>query len=235
MLTPFIFDDGDHLTIVLKRKNGQWVLSDEGHTYMHLSYELDERDLHRGTRQKIITNVLSTFHIDDLEGELVLPIENARYGDALYDFVQGLLKISDVTYLSRERIRSTYLEDFHLFIAETIPESKREFNWHHPERDPHGRYEVDCRINHGVRPVFVFALGTDGRTLDATIAILQFERWGLDFHSVGIFEDQEAINRKVLARLSDVCGKLFSGLDGNRPRIASHLIQHAGREPGALG
>lgn len=72
--TPFLFDDGDHLAIVLKQEEGRWLLSDEGHTYMHLTYDLDEKDLQRGTRQKIITNALSTFHVEDRDGELILEV-----------------------------------------------------------------------------------------------------------------------------------------------------------------
>ena len=53
VFTPFLFEDGDHLAIVLRRENGRWILSDEGHTFMHLTYDIDERDLQRGTRQKI--------------------------------------------------------------------------------------------------------------------------------------------------------------------------------------
>ena len=44
VLTPFQFDDRDHLAIVLKRTNGTWALSDEGHTYMHLTYDINEKD-----------------------------------------------------------------------------------------------------------------------------------------------------------------------------------------------
>src|SRR4030065_2446531 len=83
VFTPFMFEDGDHLSIVLKRENGKWVLSDEGHTYMHFTYDLDEKDLQRGTRQKIISNALSMFSVQDQEGELVIPIKDDRYGDAL--------------------------------------------------------------------------------------------------------------------------------------------------------
>jgi len=36
VFTPFLFDDGDHLVIVLRREHDRWLLSDEGHTYMHL-------------------------------------------------------------------------------------------------------------------------------------------------------------------------------------------------------
>jgi hypothetical protein len=223
VFTPFMFEDGDHLSIVLKRVNGGWILSDEGHTYMHLTYDLEEKDLQKGTRQKIITNALSMFRVEDKEGELLIPIQKDRYGDALYNFIQALLKITDVAYLSRERVRSTFMEDFKGFIEESIPENRREFDWFDPRHDPEGKYLIDCRINKMPRPLFVQALPNDDKTRDATITLLQFEKWGVLCRSMAIFEDQEEINRKVLARYSDVCEKQFSSLAANRERIKKFL------------
>ena len=223
IFTPFLFEDGDHLAIVLKRSGEGWSISDEAHTFMHLTYDIDEKDLQRGTRQKIIDSALSTFRIEDRDGELILPVEGDRYGDALYSFVQALMKVTDVSYLTRERVRSTFMEDFRAVMEATIPDNRRVFDWHDPANDPKGIYQVDCRVNGMDRPLMVHALNSDGRTRDATIALLQFERWGLSFRSLAIFEEQESINRKVLARFSDVCDKQFSSLSGNSERIERYL------------
>jgi hypothetical protein len=63
---------------------------------MHLTYDLDEKDLHRGTRRKIISNALSMCKVQDREGELIVTIEEDQYGNALYSFVQALLTITGI-------------------------------------------------------------------------------------------------------------------------------------------
>lgn len=226
VFTPFRFDDGDHLAIVLKQRGDQWVLSDEAHTFMHLTYDLDEQDLLRGTRQKIISDALSVFHVEDRDGELVIDIPDQRFGDALYDFVQALMKITDVSFLTRERVQNTFVADFRSLFTELIPEDYRVFDWHDSQHDPEGKYAVDCRINGMPRPLFVHALLNDAQTRDATITLHQFEKWEIPFNSLAIFSDQEVINRKVLARFSDVCDKQFSSLTSNQDRI-ERFIQEA--------
>ena len=223
VFTPFRFEDGDHLSVVLKRGMLGWFLSDEGHTYMRLTYDIDEADLLSGTRQQIISDALAVYQVEDRNGELAIDIADNRYGDALFSFVQALLKITDVSYLSRERVRNTFKEDFVALLSNIVPEHRRDFDWYEPIRDPIGKYLVDCRINGMPRPLYTYALLNDSHTRDATIALHQFAEWGLEFHPIAIFENQEEISRNVLARFSDVCERQFSSLAGNQERITHFL------------
>ena len=228
VFTPFLFEDGDHLCIVLHRRGGSSVLSDEGHTFMQLTYELDEKSLQQGTRNKIINSALGGFGVEDADGELRLNIPDERFGDALFAFVQALLHVTDVRFLTRERVKSAFWEDFVELLTQTVPENRRTFDYFDAQHDLEGKYKVDCRVNHLPRPVFVFAIPNDDKCRDATITLLQFELWSVSHQSLAIFEEQENINRKVLARFTDVCEKQFSSLGANRDRIVRYVKDTTG-------
>ena len=98
ILTPFMFDDGDHISVVLKKNRKTWVLSDEGHTYMHFASEIAKETPFDETYEKIISHIISTYNIIEHNGELIFEVENERFGQALYSFAQTLIRIGDILY-----------------------------------------------------------------------------------------------------------------------------------------
>lgn len=223
VFTPFRFDDGDHFVIVLREdERGNLIITDEGHTYMHMSYWMDLSSISSGNRNEIIESALEKYSIQERNGQLIAPIDKmSDAGNVLYNFIQCLISITDVSYLSRERVKSMFKEDLESFIKDSVPDERLQFDYSEGTNDPEGKYKVDCRINSMDCPLHIYAITSDDKCRDTTINILQHQKWNLPFFSLGIFEDQEQINRKVLSRFTDVCDRQFSSLASNEERIKS--------------
>ena len=218
--TPFMFDDGDHFVVLLRKDDAGWFLTDEGHTLMHLSYACT--DISKGSRAKIVEESLASHRVENQNGELRVTVPGADFGNALYSYLQALSMVSTVPQITQERIASTFAEDFASLLSEVIPEHRAEVHWHDPQHDPQGDYTVDYRINQASRPCFVFGVNSDAKCSHATISCLMFERWKIVFRSVILFEDQTKIARRPLAQLTNVVDKQFSSL-GERDRIAGYF------------
>ena len=219
---PMTFGDGDHFAVILRGSGNHWRLTDEGHTLMHLSYDIE--DPRRGSRGQIIDTVVDRLGLSNRDGALEIDILPGRQGDTLFTYLQAITQINDVSYLQRERVRSTFMEDFRTTIRESIPDADIRFDYSHPIHDPEERYPVDARLNGSSRRQIVFlAIGSDDKCRDATITLYRWREWQERFWQVAVFEDQTQINRRVLARFSDVADKQYSNLDSARRAMADHV------------
>ena len=220
--TPFRFEDGDELVIRLRESpGGTFEWTDVGHTFMHLSYWMDIEALDSGNRSRLLADHLAQFGANERHGELLMPA-GSNPGHSLLQFAQLILHISDLDFLSREIVKSTFMDDFRELMRKEFGDYAQ-LDYIDSEHDPSGNYPIDCLLNHRPRPVAVFALPNDDRCRDATITLHQFREWGRDLFSAGVFEDQEEIHRKVLARFTDACDKQFSALAGNERPVVDYL------------
>ena len=117
VFTPFEFGDGDSFVIILKKESKDWFLTDEGHTIMHLSYWIDEGKLIRGAYWKYIANTIKNFNLIENDGELILNIEDDHFGDALFSYIQALMRIVDTTLLKKEKAKSPFQKDLQSCIV----------------------------------------------------------------------------------------------------------------------
>lgn len=218
--SPFMFDDGDHFVVILRKKHNGWYFTDEGHTLMHLSYT--NVDIQKGTRGKIVEESLIAHGVTNNDGELLLEVPNESFGDSLYSYLQALSRITTVTKLSQERVASTFLEDFKNLLNSIVLKDRMEFNWYDPDRDPDAFYTVPYMINHSPKRTFVFPIQSDSACTQAVVICLMFERWNQTFRSLAIFHDQTQIARKYVAQLSNVIDRQFSSL-GEQERIKDYF------------
>jgi hypothetical protein len=224
--TPFRFEDGDHYVIVLKREDDGWILTDEASTLMHLSYWMDDKTLEPSAisnRKEIMDSSLSSYSVHNRGGEFFIPIVESRFGHALFNFIQALSKVSDISFLSQERVVSTFMEDLMEFIREHVDNTRLAFNWRDERLDKKGNYIVDCRINSMERPLFVYGVPNETKANLAALSLLKFATWDVPYQSLGVFEDQESLDPKPVARFTDAVGKSYSNLPGNKKEIVRYL------------
>lgn len=104
VLTPFRFNNGDHLVIILKREGNKLYLTDEGHTYSryyNFFYSKVFYNPKKDVCKKIIDETVAEFGLVNQEhtyiNELIKNISESDYkGLALFNFAQALITINNV-------------------------------------------------------------------------------------------------------------------------------------------
>ena len=159
-------------------------------------------------------------------GEIEIRISNGDFGNTLFTFIQGIANIMDLTFLSRERVKSTFIEDFDKFIKENVPKERLIMNWNEPEIDKESKYVVPYYVSGLSEPIFVFPIDNENRVKDTNITLLFLQTKRFKNFSIIVFENIEDLGKRPLARLMDVGHKLFSNFEGNKENIKEFLFHN---------
>ena len=216
--THFAFPDGDRYPIHLSESSaGGLRLSDCGHTLMLISYNHEVDSFLDGTRGMLLERIMGETGLgwDGDRGILCLDTAPERLPEAIFTFGQALTRVYDLTQLSRSNVGSTFYDDLAELLFSFVDESRTERD-HMPAVPNASAYLVDYRIEaeRGV-PVFLYGVPNRDKARLTTIMLSHFHRHDLNFESILIFEDQSAIPRPDLARLSDVGGEMISSLEAH--------------------
>ena len=145
--TPFTFPDGDSYPVYLSETPyGKVVLSDRGHTMMHISYENDVDMFYEGRRSALRERIVKEAGIDDNKGVFSIETPPDRIADSLFALGQALTRIYDLTFLNRERVNSTFYEDLKSLLFAIIGEDNVEKDYIPLDVADGGNYRVDYRI-----------------------------------------------------------------------------------------
>ena len=215
--TSFQFPDGDSFPIHVSDAGGGGIrLSDLGHTLMHLSYEHDADTFLDGTRGRLIERIIGEAGISRHGGVFQIEAPVNDLAEAVFRFGQALTRVYDLTFLHRSNVRSTFYDDLRDLLVSLIDEDRLAPDHlidHLPNPEA---YPVDYRIEGKADvPLFVYGIPNRDKARLTTITLSHFNRHHVRYESLLVFDDQAAMPRMDLARLSDVGGDMISSLESH--------------------
>ncbi|MFA5273008.1 MAG: DUF1828 domain-containing protein [Candidatus Peribacter sp.] len=222
VFVPFYHPDGDMLEIFIESWDKGFRVQDMGKTMMRLSYEFE---MNTANKKKMLREILSNYQVLEDNSNFYL---NVSTPEELYPSVMHLitviLKVSDLSYLKRETVRSLFYEYFDSFVQNQVKPKLSIAKNYAPPFDHEKNYVAPYAVLERVqKPIVIFPILNDDKCEESTIILQQYEIKGFENASVAVFENQEDISRKPLARFSDVVGKQFSSFRGNESKIEKYI------------
>jgi hypothetical protein len=212
--TPFYFPDGDPYQIYLKEQSaGSLMLTDMGHTLMHLSYENDIDKYREGTRGQLFDKILAELDIKEKDGQFYIITTPEEVAKSIFRFGQALTKIYDLTFLNRVRVQATFYDDLKEELYRYIPDEKIHPDFVYSNIENAQDYPIDYLVDGKIAPLYVFGIPNRDKARLTTIVLERLLRAKADFESIMIFADQTQIPRADLSRLSNAGGEMIASLD----------------------
>ncbi len=213
--TPFTFPDGDHFPMYLSEsRTGGIVLSDRGHILMHISYEHDIDTLYDGVRASLREQIVLEHGIREDNGVFLVESSPDQLANSIFGFGQALTKIYDLTFLSRDRVVSTFYEDMKSVLFGIVGEEKIEVDYVPLDVPNANNYPVDYRLaGRDGSSVFIYGVPNRDKARLTTITLSHFLLNNLSFESIIVFENQQEIPRLDVARLTNVAGTAVASLE----------------------
>lgn len=141
LTTPFTYPDGDYVEFFVEVKNnGSLVFTDYGETYRYLldhDFDLFSNKIRREQAAK----VASDFSVVMDSIELIKPIDSTdRILDAVIDFGQCIVRLSDFVLMKRNRVENT----FQNVVREYFDDSNLVYDTEYPVVTESGsEYKID--------------------------------------------------------------------------------------------
>ncbi len=217
---PYYYPDGDMIEIFLSPESGGKIrIQDMGLTLMRLSYEFS---MDSKNKQKLFREILSQFDTKEKDSNIFIIAPTEEIFPYLMQFIQVITKISDISYLKREVVKSLFYEYFDTFMHEAFDDVRTVVTDYYPDFDQEKQYPTPyALINDNPRePICFYPIASDSKCNDTIITVQQYELKEFRPDTIAVYENMEELGRRPIARLSNIINKQFSTLHGNQDRIA---------------
>lgn len=107
--TPYLDRHNDHLQIYAAKRNGGFLLTDDGHTIQDLEQSGCKLDTPK--RESLLNVTLSGFGVALHEGRLEVTASPDSFPTRKHNLVQAMLAVNDLFYLAQPHVESLFYED----------------------------------------------------------------------------------------------------------------------------
>lgn len=207
--TDMYYDDGDELHIVLKRTEEGYILTDEGHTMMWLSY--DEYNF-TDNRMKLLDGIIQQNSVS-LENERISVFvdQPSKIGPALSSLMQAMMSVSNLRYLSRNNVASTFLEDIRTAFRDSELGDRCEYG---KKISTSSGNSIEPDIYIGLdRPVLIFGAYNSERAKEVFINLLLAKDLDQGYRTVVVIDNDASISQKDQERLVNTANRPIIGTE----------------------
>lgn len=107
--TPYLDRHNDHLQLYATRRNGGFLLTDDGHTIRDLEQSGCRLDTPK--RESLLKVTLSGFGVTLEDGRLQVSASSESFAARKHNLVQAMLAVNDLFYLAQPHVESLFYED----------------------------------------------------------------------------------------------------------------------------
>jgi hypothetical protein len=114
LTTPFLDRHNDHLQVYATRRNGSFILSDDGYVLSDLRTSGLEVDTPK--RKMVLESVLNGLGVRSENNQLLVEASRSNLGQRLHSLVQAMLAVNDMFVMAQPRVASFFFEDVQNFL-----------------------------------------------------------------------------------------------------------------------
>jgi len=115
--TPFLDRHNDYLQIYVRKDNGGYILTDDGYILEDLKMSGCKIDTEK--RQALLSTTLKGFGVQNERGILTIKTSEKSFPQKKHNFLQAMLAVNDLFYLSEPIVASLFYEDVVAWLDET--------------------------------------------------------------------------------------------------------------------
>lgn len=219
VILPIFHEDGDRVDIYIRETpHGGVRIYDCGMTLMRLSYTFE---IGSETRQRTFNNILANNGVKNDGGNLYLDSPVNTLYQSMLQFAGCVQKVCNMRYWSRQTVRSAFYED----LKDCTVVGLKKYT---PVADvsPLPDYElivVDWALKYNKKDIFLFGVKGNDKAKNAAISLLEFKQAKLNFLSIIVHDDMDALGRKESGYLRRHADKQYGNLDEFREDAAADI------------